>query len=581
MSRLTRRGATALGLAALAAPAAAASPGDARFEALGQRYIDLLTRSSPVSATQLGEHRYDRLVDDISAPARNRDVAAVKTLLAQVEAVPAAGLSRANQVDHALLRADLKRTIWTNDVLQSWAWDPQIYNNVAGGALYGLMAREFAPRPQRIAAAIARMQALPRLFVQTRAELRPARVPLVHAETVARQNKGVLSIVDELILPHAGELSAGDQARLKAADAALRPAVLAHQEWLEKTLVPNAKGDFRIGAERFDEKLAFSLNSTMSRAQIRAAAEKALKDARAEMFAISKQLLGADAPAGSDEQKTIEAGLSLVTRDHPPKAELFNSARAAMRQAEAFLRSHDIITMPDAPIDVIEMPEFQRGSSVAYCDSPGALEPHLKTFYAIAPIPADWTDAQAESFLREYNRLAQHDIGVHEAMPGHYVQLWHANRYPSTLRAVLQSGTFVEGWGCYAEDMMSKNGYLDGDPKFRLQVLKTRVRTITNAILDQMMHVDGASRDEVMKFLTVTAFQEEREAAGKFVRAQLSSTQLSTYFVGVAEHDDMRAEAQRRQGAAFRLKAYHDKALSYGSPPVRYVRQLMFGQPIA
>jgi uncharacterized protein (DUF885 family) len=252
-----------------------------------------------------------------------------------------------------------------------------------------------------------------------------------------------------------------------------------------------------------------------------------------------------------------------------------------MRQAEAYLRSHDIVTMPDAPIDVIEMPEFQRGSSVAYCDSPGPLEPHLKTFYAIAPIPADWTEAQAESFLREYNRLAQHDIGIHEAMPGHYVQLWHANRYPSTLRAVLQSGSFIEGWGCYAEDMMSKTDYLGRDPKFRLQVLKTRVRTITNAILDQMVHVDGASRDEVMRFLTVTAFQEEREAAGKWVRAQLSSTQLSTYFVGVTEHDNLRAEAQRRAGAAFNLKTYHDKALSYGSPPVRYVRQLMFDLPIA
>jgi uncharacterized protein (DUF885 family) len=583
---LTRRGATALALAALASPAAAAkpaakSPQDRRFEALGARYIDILTRSSPVSATQLGEHRYDRLVDDLSAAGRNRTLAQNKALLAQVEAINAAQLSRANQVDLALLKSDLKRNIWSDEVLQSWAWDPQIYNNAAGGALYSLMAREFAPRPQRISAAISRMEKVPALLGQARTELQPARAPLIHAQTVARQNKGIVSIVDEMITPHVGELSAAEQARFKAADKALRAAVAEHQTWLDKTLVPQAKGDFRLGAKMFDAKLAFSLNSTMSRAEIRAAAEKALKAARAEMFAISKQLLGANAPAGADEQKTIEAGLALVTRDHPPKAELFNSARAAMREAEAFLRRRgDIITMPDSPIDVIEMPEFQRGVSVAYCDSPGPLEPHLKTFYAIAPIPTDWTDAQAESFLREYNRLAEHDIGVHEAMPGHYVQLWHANRYPSTLRAVLQSGTFVEGWGCYAEDMMSKNGYLDGDAKFRLQVLKTRVRTITNAILDQMMHVDGASRDEVMRFLTVTAFQEEREAAGKFVRAQLSSTQLSTYFVGVTEHDELRAEGERRLGSRFNLKAYHDKALSYGSPPVRYVRALMFDQPI-
>ena len=320
----------------------------------------------------------------------------------------------------------------------------------------------------------------------------------------------------------------------------------------------------------------------MSRSEIRAAAEEALRAARAEMADLARKITGAVPPAEEaiDEQKAIAAGLAVVTRDHPPKAQLFDAARAAMRQAEAYLRSHDLVTMPDSPIDVIEMPEFQRGVSVAYCDSPGPLEPKLKTFYAVAPIPADWTDAQAESFLKEYNRLALHDIGCHEAMPGHDVQLWHANRYPSTLRAVLQSGSFIEGWGCYAEDLMSKSDYLNHDPKFRLQVLKTRVRTITNAILDQMVHVERASREEVMRFLTVTAFQEEREAAGKWVRAQLSSTQLSTYFVGVTEHDNLRAEAIAKQGRAFTERGHHDKVLSYGSPPVRYVRQLMFDLPI-
>ncbi len=580
MTNLTRRGfnlsgGAVLGLAAAATPALAASAADTRFEALGKRYIDELTRASPTTATGLGEHRYDAQVDDLSAQARTRRIAQRKALLAEVETVKASELSRANQVDHALVISALTYANWSDEVLQDWAWDAQIYSGAAGGALYGLMARDFAPMPRRMVSAIGRMEALPALFAQSRAALQPARVPAIHAETWARQNKGVLSILDEMILPNAATLSAADQARLKRADTALRAAVAGHQTWLEKTLVPQAKGDFRIGQKLFDQKLAFALNSTLSRAQIRTAAEKALAAARAEMLAISRQL-GVN---GFDEQKTIEGGLALVTADHAPREEMFKSARAAMRQAEAWLRGHDIITMPTAPIDVIEMPEFQRGSAVAYCDSPGPLEPHLKTFYAIAPIPAEWTQIQAESFLREYNRWAQQDIGIHEAMPGHYVQLWHANRYPSTLRAVLQSGSFVEGWGCYAEDMMSKTDYLGRDPKFRLQVLKTRVRTITNAILDQMMHVDGASRDEVMRFLTETAFQEEREAAGKYVRAQLSSSQLSTYFVGVTEHDAMRAEAEKRPG--FTLKGYHDKVLSYGSPPARYVRQLMFDLPIA
>jgi uncharacterized protein (DUF885 family) len=251
-----------------------------------------------------------------------------------------------------------------------------------------------------------------------------------------------------------------------------------------------------------------------------------------------------------------------------------------VRVATTFLEKADVITLPDAPVQVILMPEFQRGVAVAYCDPPGPLERHLPTFYAVSPIPDEWSDEQATSFLKEYNRRGVTDIAVHEAMPGHFVQLWHSNRHPSVLRAVLWSGTFVEGWAVYAEDMMVKSGFMANDPLYRLQVLKTRVRTITNAILDQMVHVDGASREDVIAFLTGTAFQQEREAAGKWTRACLSSAQLPSYFVGVAEHDAVRAEAETRWGSGFTLKRYHDTVLSHGSPPMRYVRALMFEEPV-
>jgi uncharacterized protein (DUF885 family) len=231
-------------------------------------------------------------------------------------------------------------------------------------------------------------------------------------------------------------------------------------------------------------------------------------------------------------------------------------------------------------VRVILMPEFQRGVAVAYCDSPGPLERQLETLYAISPIPDDWSEEQATSFLREYNSRAIMDVGVHEAMPGHYVQLWHSNRYPSTLRAVLGSGSFVEGWAVYAEEMMVEQGFRADDPLYKLSQLKVQLRTICNAIIDQAIHVDGMTQDEMMRLLTQTAFQEEREAAGKWRRAQVSFTQLSTYFVGFQEHLETRAEAQRRQGAAFNLKTYHDGILAFGSPPGRFARQLLLEEPI-
>ncbi|MET0273172.1 MAG: DUF885 domain-containing protein [Phenylobacterium sp.] len=578
--RLTRRALTAAGFALLAAPAVAASADDARFARLAARYIDELAKGSPVGATGLGDHRFDSEIDDLSAAGRARRRHVTETLLKEAEAIPAARLSRDNQVDLALLRNQLRYDRWTDEVLQPWAWDPLTYNGAAGGALYGLMAREFAPRPQRLRSAIARMEKLPGLFAQARAELQPARVPLIHAQTWSRQHPGVLSIVDGMILNDLSGLTPAEQARMKAADATLRAAVAEHQTWIDKTLVPQAKGDFRLGAKLYDQKLAFALMSPMSRAEIRTAADAALAAARAEMFELSRQILGPAAPAG-DAQKVIEAALELSYRDHAPRNGVVAQARGSIDQATAFVRAKDLITLPDAPVDIIAMPEFQQGVAVAYCDSPGPLERGLKTFYAISPIPADWSDERAESFLREYNRRMIHDMNIHEAMPGHFVQIWHSNRHASTLRAVLGSGPFVEGWGVYAEDLMARQGFLADDPLFRLTQLKMRVRSITNAILDQMVHVDGADEATVMKFLTVTAFQQEREAAGKWTRARVSSAQLPSYFVGVAEHDALRAEVERREGAAFSLKRYHDKVLSFGSPPVRYARALMLDEPIA
>jgi len=244
------------------------------------------------------------------------------------------------------------------------------------------------------------------------------------------------------------------------------------------------------------------------------------------------------------------------------------------------VREKNLVTLPDDPLEIITMPEFQQGVSLAYCDSPGPLEAGQKTFYAVSPIPAKWTRAQTDSFLREYNSRSIHNLTVHEAMPGHYLQLAHANKYPSPLRAVLSSGPFIEGWAVYSEKVMVDAGYMHGDPLMRLIQLKWYLRSIVNALLDQAVHVDGISRDAAMKLMTESGFQEEREAAGKWTRAQLTSAQLPVYFVGAREHMALRAEAERKLGAAFEVKAYHDNVLSYGSPPVRFARELMFDLPI-
>jgi uncharacterized protein (DUF885 family) len=579
-------GAATLPLMGDAEPGAPMTSGDAAFADIGRRWLDAAGHISPVGATQIGDHRFDGELDDLSAPARAAGVARLRALLAEIDALPKAGLSRPVQIDALILANQIRFDLWTDETLQSWAWDPLIYSGLAGDALYGLIAREYAPLPQRLVAAVSRMEKLPRLLSQARENLDPARTPRVHAETAARQNKGVLSLVTDLIAPHVGELPPEVRARFAVAAEALTAAVNAHQAWLEGTLVPNAKGDFRLGQALYDQKLAFALNTPLSRQEIRTRAEAALAETRTQMYGLARQVLAGhadgpatpEAPTPAQQQAAIKAALDLAAVDRPARGDVVSYAREALAQATDFVKAHDLITLPDAPVQVIVMPEFKRGVAVAYCDPPGPLDKGQATFYAISPIPDDWTDAHATSFLREYNRRGIKDIATHEAMPGHYVQLAHSNAYPSVLRSVLWSGAFVEGWAVYAEGMMADQGF--GDPLYKLVVLKTRLRSITNAILDQAIHVDGMTREAAMTLMMQDAFQEEGEASGKWIRASVSSAQLPSYFVGFSQHTAIRREAEQRWGKDFTLKRYHDAVLSFGSPPAHLARAALFDETV-
>lgn len=577
------------GAQAPAAPAgAAATQAGAAFAALSQRYLDEGLALSPVSATQIGDHRFDGQLDDLSEAGRRKSLEWNRAMLADLDRIDAQALSRENQVDALILRNNLEGAVWDLETFQSWAWDPQVYSGLAGGAIYGLMAREFAPMPERLKSAAARMEKIPGLLAQARENLDPARVPKTHAETVAKQNRGVLTLIDTFITPNADQLAGADRERLDAAVETTRAAVEEHQRWLDGTLVPNARGDFRLGAELYDRKLKFSLNSSLSRAEIKQRAEAELERTREEMYQVARTVLadrpGApelpETPTPDQQQAAIEAALELAYADKPGRDEVVEFARHTLEVATAFTREHDLVTVPDDPVRIILMPEFQRGVAVAYCDSPGPLDKGLDTYYAISPIPDEWTDAQVDSFLREYNKRMIHVLSIHEAMPGHYLEGAHSTQHPSVLRAVLRSGVFAEGWAVYTERMMADAGYLDGDPLFRLMQLKFYARTVANAILDQGLHVDGWSKAQAMDLMVRQSFQQEREAEGKWVRAQLSSGQLATYFVGAQEHFDTRKAWEAKMGDGFDLKQYHDRVLSYGAPPVRFVRQLMLDEAI-
>jgi uncharacterized protein (DUF885 family) len=561
-----------LGLALLPV-ARAKTAADAAFESAAKDCLDEYLRYNPETATSLGDHRFDSMLTDYSAAGLKAQADAMKKHLAVLANIDAKNLTGPNRVDLQILQLNLEAQVFAINELKSQNWDPLSYNTSLANSIYLLTARDFAPAAERLRSAAMRLMAIPTVIAQARANL--TNPPEIYTQTAIKQVNGAIDLVrhglDELLA--AAPAMKADLAPLQEKAAA---ALTDYKQWLEKDLLPRSKGDFRIGADLYRKTLRYTLASDLTPEEILARAEHELDTVTAQLYATALPLYktyhpGAAVPA--DQHAVIKAVLDHLAQEHQDNDTIVEYGRKTLQLCTDFVKQHDLVTVPATPIELIVTPEFKRGRGIAYCDSPGALEPDGKTFVAIEPTPSDWPPARRDSFFREYNNYMMRDLMVHEAMPGHFLQLAHSNQFqaPTLVRSIFQSGSFIEGWAVYTERVMADAGF--GGPETRMQQLKMRLRVLCNAILDQGIHMHGMTKEQGLELMMKRGFQEEGEAVAKWQRAQLSYTQLATYFIGAAEHDDLRAAAEKKLGAKFNLKAYHDLVLSVGSPAVKFVRQ--------
>jgi uncharacterized protein (DUF885 family) len=555
-----------------------ATPEDDRFQKIAKDYIEGLIQANPEYGTSLGDHRFDDRLTDYSDEAVNKELARAKNFKQQLEAFSdLTKLTGANRVDVRLLKENIDNEIFGIEELKEREWNPLLYNESLANSLYLLVAREFAPPEKRAASIKARLEKIPGVIAQAKANLKNP--PQVYTETAIDQTTGAISLIKE------GLKETLDKApKAKAEIAQLQDKTIAaleeYKTWLKNDLLPRSTGDFRIGADKFRKKLRFALASDMSMEDLMKAARADLEQTQKAIYETAlplykKQFPNADETTLADRKKVTAAVLDKLAEERPTDATIVDYSKTVLKEATDFVKAKNLIKVPTTPVDIIVMPEFKRGQAIAYCDSPGPLEKNGKTFFAVAPTPDDWTPDRKTSFFREYNNYMVRDLTVHEAMPGHYLQLAHSNEFkaPTMVRAIFQSGTFIEGWAVYTEQVMAEAGY--GGAEVKMQQLKMRLRVICNAIIDQSIHAGNMSEQEALDVMMKEGFQQEGEAVAKWKRARLSSAQLSTYFVGVTEHLAMREQAKARDGAKFDLRKYNDTVLSYGSPPVKYVREMM------
>ncbi len=562
------------------------SDADDGFAALARSTVAGMLERRPELATQLGDHAHDGRLAIGTAEYHDELARWCGDRLAELQQMDLDRLSAEYRVDAQILANQLELCRFTTAELREQEWNPMLAN--PGRAIYLLLARDFAALPDRLRRVAERLAAVPEALAAARSAA-AARLPRAHLETALSQFAGTERLIgtelDRTLSGTPDELVPGD---LAAGRAAALDAIAEHRRWLEQRLADGSHGggfrDPRIGPELFARKLQLTLESGGSPEELLARAQADLDEA-AEQIAETAARLGRAgdgsrlAGAGGGRGELVRQVLDSLAADAPDDTTILGLVRRAYDVQLAFVREHTIVTAYDDPVDVIEMPEIDRGVAVAYCDPPGPLETaEMPTFVAVSPTPRDWTADRVRSFYREYNRHMVQNLMVHEAMPGHVLQLGHARRFAdgTPVRAAFWSGSFVEGWAVYAEELMAGHGYPgEGNPDaVRMQQLKMRLRMIINTIVDVQVHCAGLPETEAMALMTGRGFQEEGEAAGKWRRALLTSAQLSTYYVGYTEVGAL-AAGLRAHRPQWSERQRHDELLAHGSPAVRHLRSLL------
>jgi uncharacterized protein (DUF885 family) len=554
----------------------AAAPSHERFV---NAFLDEYWAAFPSEALRAGRFDHVRELAAEDAAWRQRTLAFYDAQLRRLDALDLRTWNAQQRADVELIRSRLRAGRWTLATFKPWQWDPSQYNVAQD---FELILDGLPGSPEdRLRAVMDRLPLVPGYYAAAIANIDTP--TLEHVDLAIEQNTGALATFGEALAKRVQEssLTPADKREFDARQRAAHTAIenyIARLRAMRPALAAGKARPFPIGRELYEQKFQLDQQTGFQARELYelALAEKARL--HQQMAALSVQLwpkyFPQEAPP-ADRLVLIRRLLDKLSLRHVKREELVDAVRRQIPELEAFVRRKDLLDQdPTKPLKVRETPLYQRGSAGASVDAPGPYNAGADTFYNVTPLD-DESAADAESYLREYNHWMLQILNIHEAIPGHYTQLVHANRSPSIVKSVFGDGATVEGWAVYGERMMLTAGYGDNEPEMWLFWMKWNLRAVCNTILDYGVHTEGMTREQMMDLVVREAFQETREAEEKWRRATLSSVQLTSYFAGYISIWRFREEEERRLGPAFDLKAFHNRFLSYGSAPVPVIKALM------
>jgi len=550
---------------------------DAAFAIYENSFLEGLWKLNPDWATSVGYHKYDSLLVIPNDQSRDKMVNFAKVQLDSLSRFEVNTLSDANRIDYHLMQNEVEKIQWQIRQLKSYQWNPASYNVI--GTFAYILNEHYAPLTKRLRNFYEKMANVPAYYKEAEKQIKDPVIELTnlaieqHTAGVTVIEKDFADSLKKTNIPQAEQKQMLDRAHTAT------EAIRAFATWL-KSLKNDHPRSFRLGKQLYDEKFKYDMQSEFTAQQMFNAAVERKKFVHREMAKISKKLwpkyFGAK-PMPTDSLELIAQVIDTISSQHVAPAEFQSAIENILPKLTAFVKAKDLFTLdPTKPLVVRKEPGYMAGVAGASMSSPGPYDKNGNSYFNVGSL-AGWTAQKAESYLREYNKYTLQILCIHEAIPGHYVQLVYANKSPSLIKSVFGNGAMIEGWAVYSEELMLDNGYND-EPEMKLMWYKWHLRSVCNAILDYNVHAENMSRQDALKFLTREAFQQQAEADGKWKRVSVTSVQLDSYYTGYKEIMELRDAYKKKMGDKYKLKDFNEKFLSYGSAPVKYIKEAMLAK---
>lgn len=554
--------------------------GDTSFATFEDRFLDAYWKQHPAAAIFAGYGKYydSVVIPDSAAFASHKAFA--EQWMDSLNNIDINELNDNNKISLNIIKNQLESDIWYLTVFKQQEWDASIYN-IAGECDY-IINQPYAPLNERLITLSKHLQSTDAFYKAAFKTLHnPTRE---HVELAIMQNLGGLSVFGASLTDSikASGLTVGDKTTLQQNITNTTKAINNYVLAL-KGIVADKKytfRSFRIGKELFTAKFKYDLATDFTPEQIYQKATADKQFYHKKMTATANQLWSKYYPKENkptDSLKLVQMVLDKIQLQHAKPVNFFDSLTNQVHRLKKFIVEKDLFNFDTAapPIKVRIMPAYARGFSVASAEFTPPYQKSGTTYYNIDDLTL-YTPEKAESVLKEYNNYASQLLSIHEAVPGHCVQgIYNNKKSPDVVRSVFQNGAMIEGWAVYTENMMLENGWGNHSLEMDLVHDKLKLRELANVIIDYELQCLNKPKEDLIHLMVNECFQTNAQAKEKYHRATVSQVQLCSYYAGSTAIQALREDYKKKMGDKYSLKDFHETFLSFGSSPVKYIRERM------